>query len=156
GNTGQARRLWGQIVEKAPHDTQARLILFDLALRDNDQPALEQIADEVKALDNEAAMWRYTRATAILAKGRAGDKSGLSEARRLLLEVQNLRSGWGPAYRAFAPNEDMEGDSQRALERYQQALQLGDRNPHALRRTMQILWNQHRYTEADQILKKVD
>ena len=156
GNLKEAKRLWSITAALLPQDVQIRLTLFELALQERDDKAVSKLANEIKVLDSEGTVWRYTRANGLISMADKGNRQGLAEARRLLVEVSARRRLWSAPLRKLAAIDDLEGNPQQALENYEQALQLGDRDPLALRRVIQLLWTQQRFTEASQVLQRLD
>ncbi|HEV3082402.1 MAG TPA: tetratricopeptide repeat protein [Gemmataceae bacterium] len=154
GNLADAKRLLQKAAAKRPGDMQILLALFDVAVREKDRAALDQITSAIKELDgDDGSLWRYTKASSIL---NAGDRANAEDARRYLVEAAARRPSWGPVYRGLAAVDELEGNAQRALEHYEQALANGDRHPYTLRRAVDLLYNQQRYAEADRLLTKMD
>jgi cellulose synthase operon protein C len=156
GRTAEAERLWSQVALDEPKDLQLRLALFDIVLQQGKYDHLDPLLKAIKDIDSEGATWRYARARALIAQSKRNETSGLNEARKLLQEASNRRPTWGAPYRALANLEEIEGDVPHALDDYQQALRFGDRDPVAMRRTFQLLWNQQRFADAEKLLKEME
>ncbi|TMQ35259.1 MAG: tetratricopeptide repeat protein [Planctomycetota bacterium] len=155
GDTRQAKRLWTKAAEALPQDVDIRMALFDLAVRENDQETLERLLAEIKRLDVEGILSNYAKANSLIAQARKGDRAKIAEAKLLLTEVANRRRFWAAPLRNLAALDELEGNTQQALEKYSQCIDLGDRNPYALQRMIQLLWDRQRYTELEQVLHKM-
>ncbi|HEV3116631.1 MAG TPA: tetratricopeptide repeat protein [Gemmataceae bacterium] len=156
GNYEDARRLWRATAALLPQDLQIRLTLFDLAIQQEDTKSMEKLTDEIKALDSDGTLWRLTKAKVRVAGDRKLDQNARAEATALLLEVVARRKLWGAPLRALAALDEMAGKEQQALEKYEQALELGDRNSQAVRRVIALLCKQERYSEANQLWQRWD
>jgi tetratricopeptide (TPR) repeat protein len=156
GNFDEARRLWTQVAAKQPKDLGARLVLFDLASQAGDEEALDNLVHEIRAIEGEAgADWRYAKATRLIAAARKGDKHGLAEANTLLGEVAALRPTWAAVRAMQAEVQDLEGNQPAAIDKYRQAIALGERSPGVFRRIVQLLSASGQYAEAAQLLAKL-
>src|SRR6202023_2133482 len=80
----------------------------------------------------------------------------LGYARQLLNEVAAKRGAWAPTIRGLAALADLENDPKEALRRFAQAFDLGDRDPDALRRAIQLMYDHQQYDDADKLLKDLE
>src|SRR5205807_5257713 len=71
-------------------------------------------------------------------------------------EVTARLGAWAPTIRGLAALDDLEGRPQEALKRFAQAFDLGDRDPDALRRAIQLMYDRQQYDDADRLLKKLE
>jgi tetratricopeptide (TPR) repeat protein len=156
GDVAAATRLWQQLAARPEHarDLRLRLLLFDVALQQDDEPAMRRLLEQVKTLDDpDGAVWRYGEAVRLLWLARKGKKDGLDQARTLLETATARRPTWAPALLARAELEELRGRPGEAIARYRQALDKGVRDPRVVRRLVQLLSSQQRYGEAEQVLR---
>src|SRR5262249_50087020 len=101
GHIRDAKRLWTE-VSKDDHDVglsqrlNSRLRLFDLALLEHDNEAMQKILAEIKQLEgqDDAVMWRYGEAVRRLVVSERGDQDALKTASNLLSEARVRRKSW--------------------------------------------------------------
>jgi tetratricopeptide (TPR) repeat protein len=163
GNTPEARRLWLQVATKEPTDMQVRMTLFDLALQSGDEKALDNLIQEMQTIEGEdGTLWRYSKASRMLVTARKGGlieqggrRQGLDKARALLNEAAARRPSWALLVLRQADLDDLEGNQEKALRKYEQAFDLGANSPYALERVLRLLSARRMYTQADRLLAKV-
>ena len=66
-----------------------------------------------------------------------------------------LRPGWARVPLLAAMIADRQGNADRAIENYQAAIELGEVNPAAVERLMQLLYERQRYLDADTICRRL-
>src|SRR5262249_3908796 len=99
--------------------------------------------------------WRFAEA-ARLVRGANGDRRRLEEARARLNEAAARRPAWGRVPLLQAQLAELEGNTDRAIDDYLRAVvELGEREPDAVRRLVQLLYSRRRYLEADQAIRKL-
>jgi tetratricopeptide (TPR) repeat protein len=156
GAEAEAERLWGELASQRPDDLRARIALFDLALQRGDDDQLRHWLGEMRRVEGEhGAMWRYGEAVLALRQARQGDPSQLGDAARLLAEVARRRPSWARVPTLEAEVSELEGNAERALEKYLRAVELGERQPTVIRRAVQLLSERRRYLEAEQLLGRL-
>jgi tetratricopeptide (TPR) repeat protein len=158
GNVPEAVRLWKQLAARPDFakDLRVRMLLFDVAIRQGDEPAMRQLLKEIKSLDDsDAVLWRYGEAARLMWLARQGKKEGLDQARAFLEAVTTQRPTWPPGLLARAELEAMQGRPTEAIGRYRQALDKGVRDPRVVRQLVELLSAQQRYGEAEQVLRQL-
>ena len=158
GKYADARRLWQQAVEKEPDNILLRMFLFDLALADHDEAQMKRLLSEIARIERseDRPMWRYGEATRLVMRARAGDASALPEAERRLEEVRAARQMWARIPLMQAEINDIRGEYDKVVEQYLLAIDLGERSPTIIRRVVELLYRQRRYSEADNVLRKFE
>jgi tetratricopeptide (TPR) repeat protein len=179
GQVAEAKRLWTEISKKdiAVGRSQAlmtRLRLFDLAMLEKDEERVKEILAEIKDLEkDEGVIWRYAEATRLISLSQENKKDiqdTLDQARKLLVEAASRRANWSrlvllQAYISDRQASMLRGDSEkskpsqegqrmtdRAIEEYQRAIDLGERRPEVVQRTIQLLVGANRNEEAERLL----
>lgn len=156
GQYGEARRLCQSLARREPNNLQVRLLLFDLALRAQDDTGLGELLDEIKQIEGEGAFWHYGSALHLALQAQKKGKPALQEAQKHLVEARNLRPAWSRVALLAAHLCEQEGNEELAIEQYLRAVNLGERNPQAIRRLVQLLAERQRYAEADRVLRTIE
>lgn len=154
GERKEAARLWTTLAERSPNDQSAQVRLFDQALSDGDEDAMRRHAAALRKIEgDDGSLWRYAEATLLLHKIRRGNKESLDQAIALKNELAKKRPDWSRTALLAAGLAEQQGDWQSAVESYQQAFRLGDRQTGVVRRLLQLLMEQYRYSEAANVLQ---
>jgi pentatricopeptide repeat protein len=159
GLTTDAKRILEVLAAKSPEDLQVRLVLFDLALQTRDTDAQTDLLEDIRKIEGDkGTMWRYARASRLLASARsdADPKKKLRDARELLSQVAQDRPNWATVSLQLAQLNDLDGDHAKALENYTKAFDLGERDPAALKRAIGILLERRQYLEANKFLNEYE
>ena len=152
----EARRLWNEVARLRPRDLDARLRCFDLAVQDNEESGMNDALASVRNLEGEGGTFsRYDHARSLLWRALRGDKSGLETARLELDVVGKRRPNWSRVYLCLGQVSDLEGQEERALVHYLRAIELGERQLDLVRRVVRLLYDRHRYTEAELVLQRL-
>ncbi|HEX8199037.1 MAG TPA: tetratricopeptide repeat protein, partial [Isosphaeraceae bacterium] len=100
-------------------------------------------------------LWRYAEASLLVTKARRGDKQGLDQARARLTEIAAQRPNWSRVPLLEAQINELEGNTERAIEGYRQAIQLGDPGTLAARQLVLLLYRLNRIDEADRVISRL-
>ena len=159
GAAKQAERLWKRLASEQPEDLGTRLSLFDLALQAGDQAAAERDIAAIRRIEGEdGALWRCARAYLLIqqAERPPGGRTSLAEARSLLTQAAEKRPTWSRVVLALAKVDELDGNLEGALKSYLRAiLGLGERDPAAVRRAVELLYARQRYDQAALVLRKL-
>ncbi len=158
GRRKDAARLWERASEAQLDDIRYRLFLFDVAMADGDDARMRELTEEIGRIERsqQRPLWRYGKATCLVLAARNGDTSVLPEAAQLLEEVQVARPTWSRVPLLRAEIDELRSDLDTAAEDYLAAIELGERSPAVIRRVVELLYRQRRYTEADGALRKFE
>ncbi len=153
GDLAEAERIAKYLAEQQPHDLRCRVLLIDLALQSGHEADLERLLADVRRIEGEdGAQWRLGEAARLLLRARQGDRQGLIRARAYLAEAARRRPDWARIPLMEAVVDELDGNQERAIQDYQRAQDLGDRQPAVARRLAQLLYERRRYGEADRAL----
>jgi cellulose synthase operon protein C len=125
-----------------------------LAVRARDVASCDKWLARLQTAEGEdGTLWRYTLAARQARFAAADDGPALAAARERLAEAARLRPNW-----ALLPLVDAElceraGNFDGAIDKYRQAVTLGQREPQVIRRVVQLLYERHRYAEAQDMLR---
>lgn len=156
GDTATAEKLWARVAEQMPGDLSCRVVLFDLALHNGNDTAVQRLLQEMERIEGSSGtLWRFAKACYWIRQARKGQIENVEPARALLGKLAAARPAWSRVPLAQAEISDIEQDVSAAIKSYQRALELGERNPLALRRLVELLYQQRRYAEADEVVQKL-
>ncbi len=157
--------------DRSKDDLGVRLRLFDLSVQsfgrrlkaggkeglNRDVETLQGMVDDVRGVEGaDGVWWRTCEVSLLLFQAAQGDKAGLKDAHGLLAEVVKCRPGWSRPLLLEGELDELEGDVDSAVAKYQQAIDLGERRPAVIRQTVQLLASRRRYDEAREALRKLD
>jgi tetratricopeptide (TPR) repeat protein len=163
GKYADAGRLWQQAVDAEPDNILLRMFLFDLALTDANDERMRQLLTDIRRIErsDERPLWRYGEATRLVVQARKANtedlsKEALSQAERLLEEVRAARQIWSRIPLLQAEIDEIRGDYEKVVQQYLTAIELGERSPTIIRRVVELLYRQRRYTDADNVLRRFE
>jgi tetratricopeptide (TPR) repeat protein len=161
GDQEQAVRLCRLACEADPKNLDARLLLCELVFPGGDVAAKEQVLKEIREIEGDGPEWHYAEAARLAGLLDKADEAKKSEAEKKTLSDQalghlaaaaKLRPRWAQVALLAASLYDRQGRIEEALENYRKAIELGEQNPLAVRRTFELLCRRQRYVEANQMI----
>jgi predicted Zn-dependent protease len=147
GDRPAADTLLRRLGQLQPDDPALHFLLFERALAAGRSSDAEAALAKIRQLDGDGPLTACAEAAWLLAQG-PGDKKRLADARSWLARAAAQRPTWSRVPLLEAQAFELEQHNDKALERYQVALQRGEGRPFVVRRVMQLLYEQQRYTEA--------
>ena len=156
GDNEQARRLYQLLSKEQPNKLWFWLLLFDLALRAEDQQGMKDALEEIEQIEGQGPLWHYGRAVYLVLLAKRGDQALLDQARQHLAKARVSRPAWSRIPLLAAHIHDLQGEEELAIQNYLLAIDLGERNPTAVRRAVQLLYEHQRYLEADRIIRRLE
>jgi tetratricopeptide (TPR) repeat protein len=158
GDAGQAERIWLALAREPQHanDLNLRLLLFDLALRNNDDGGMKRLQDDIHRVEGtQGPLTRYAEAVRIIWRHRQGQKADLDDARAHLDYVASQRPAWSAVLLAKGEIEMIKGNDEQAIADLRRAIELGERGPRVIRKLVELLYARQRYAEADQEIRRL-
>ncbi len=147
-------RLCRQLASKPLQDLAAAQQLLEVVLLTGDPELITPVVNQLRALEGEGGTaWRYGAAAVLVAYARRGEMQALTPARGWLDIVKRVRPGWPRPELLRGQIEEMDGQADRAVEHYLRAFDLGDRQPGAVFRLIQLLSQRRRFHDADRIIR---
>jgi tetratricopeptide (TPR) repeat protein len=148
---------WDRLAAELPDDLGVQLIRFDRAVDANDEDRLAQAKAAIFRMDGPGgSLTRLAQVLHSLWRARhKADTSGLEQASELLKQLE--REGTAPArvYLAQALILDLQQKPLLALGKYREAIDAGAREPEAIRRLVELYYEQKQYAEAEAVLRKL-
>jgi tetratricopeptide (TPR) repeat protein len=157
GDTRGGAARWQELARRQPHNLQARLALFDLALEQGQEETLKTVVEELRSIEGEeGTLWRYGLARIGINRAWKGEPQNLEDLRQLLEAVRKRRPSWPRVHVALGELYELQHRKAAALEKYRHAvLALGERNPAVLRRLLELLSGQGYWKDATDILRQL-
>jgi tetratricopeptide (TPR) repeat protein len=161
GQRAAAVQLWQRLagLPRQRNDLRLRLLLFDLALQDGDEPGMEQALADIRRVEQSSGAYhRYGQALRLIwqvKKGKVDREAGLKQARLELDRVLSQRPSWPPVFLARAEIAELQGNPEQAIKDYREAIKNGDGSLTVVRRLVTLLAGAHRDKEAEEELKRV-
>jgi cellulose synthase operon protein C len=159
-----AERLWKEVAQLRDDDLHCRLALLELTLAKREEnPETTKahalsLVDKIKGIEGEeGTWWRYERAAVLffLAKDEP-NSNAWAEAERFLAEAAQRRPTWARIPRLQAQIAEGRENGDRAIEFYQKAVDLGERDGRTIVALVKLLNAKHRLAEAQAALRKVE
>lgn len=150
-----ARELGRVAAKAAPQRIEIRELLLDVAVRSSDAAALENVLAEIRAIEGEGALWHYGRAAGFVLNANQNTADSYASALEELRKARTLRPGWPQPVLLTAEIHERQGDASRAADAYQEAISLGERSPQAVGQAVKLLFEQNRFVEADQVVRRM-
>jgi exosortase len=156
GNRADARRRLEESAALVPSNLQILDTLAQVLADDRDWKALEEIENRLKKIEgDDGTLWRAYRARRLLAESNELDDPQLREAERLTREIAGLRPTWQRRYVLQGTLARQKNQLDEAIAAYQQAVRLGNHNIGLSEELIDLLVEQHRFTEADREFQRV-
>ncbi|MEN6405152.1 MAG: tetratricopeptide repeat protein [Thermoguttaceae bacterium] len=159
-----AKEICRLIAKDEPFNIQVRYVLFEQCLRSGDQKGIEQSLNEIEKVAGRGAYWNYGQAVRLSMAAEHKKENPPSpqtvemfnQAMKYLSEARELRPTWSRVPLLMGGVYDQQGKSDPALKEYLEAIEMGERNPNAIRRAVQILFQKQRYADASELLHQLE
>jgi cellulose synthase operon protein C len=135
------------------------MLLFELALRNNDRRQMSRWINEVKQVEGAGPLWRVGEAISCLVE--ATEKSSEEQqtlyqrAAEHLEEARVARPNWSRIASLQAEIFERQSQPRLAIAAYLEAIRLGEQNPESVARAVGLLYQAGRYAEAEQVVSKL-
>jgi tetratricopeptide (TPR) repeat protein len=108
-------------------------------------------------VEGEGPLWLFGQARLLAVRAVKENNPGLyDEALQYLAKAQDLRPSWSRIPLFMGSIYDQQNKPDQAIKCYLGAIDLGEINPKAVRRTVQFLCQQHRFAEVDKLIGKIN
>jgi tetratricopeptide (TPR) repeat protein len=152
GDLVQAKKFCRLACDADPNNLATRELLMEFAFQTNDAEGMTAVLKEIKGLEGEGPYWHYGQAALTLLNNSSSETAAFEH----LTAAHDLRPNWSRVPMLMGQIHDKHGEIDPALDEYLKAIDLGERSPAAIRRTVELLYSRQRYAEVDQLLRKLD
>jgi cellulose synthase operon protein C len=151
-----AERLWLEQAKQQPQSLGAHFNLLELAFRRANEETLVRVLGEIRRIEaGTGPTTAYGEAAHRVLQARNGRKAALAEARKWLEVAGNLRPSWSRVPLMEAATYEVDGQKEKAVEKYKAALDRGESRLGVVRRTLELMYELRMYNEAGALLHKV-
>lgn len=158
-----AKRLCQFVSEKEPQNVRIRYLLFELALRSRESRNIDsllaelgKVLSEIEAIAGRGPLWLYGQAVRLTVQSKENNAEMLGQALECLARAREMRPTWSRLPLLAGGIYETQGKLDQAMDNYLQAISLGERDPEIIRRTVQLLFQNQRYSEADRLLRRLE
>jgi tetratricopeptide (TPR) repeat protein len=151
----EAKELIAELINESPENVELLCNGIETSFLSNDLATAEKWVlqlEGVNAPDQFISL--YYRARLLLEKYDALSNQQRLSLNQLVERLQSLRPTWHGTALLAARIAFLNGDSQKAIEKYQQVVALGDRSPIVLERLVTLLSAEQRFAEASVYLAR--
>jgi predicted Zn-dependent protease len=156
GRRQEARRRLEETAAEEPAKLQILEMLGQTIADDRDWKALEDVEARLKRVEgDDGSLWRELHVRRLLAQIVETDDARFREAERMTREIAALRPNWQRRWVLQGLLARRMNQPDEAIAAYQQAIRLGNRSINLSEELIDLLNEQHRFTEADREFDRV-
>jgi cellulose synthase operon protein C len=160
GASADARAMWERVatLPRQKGDLGLRLLLFDLALKANDEPGMDRCLEDIRHVEQSSGSYHhYGKALKMIWQAQrdaAQQQKLLAEARVELDHVQTQRPSWAPIFLARGEIARLTNARGQEIGYLEQALQNGENSALAVIRLVELLTQDRKYDQAHAVLQR--
>jgi len=143
-----------KVAEAEPNNVQIRFLMFEIAVRDKDNAAVTETLKKIEEVE-KGPFWLFARAVKMSMEAEGPNDKRLAIALKLLEQARERRPTWSRLPLLAAGIYDQQGKLNQALQSYHEALDMGERNPAAIRRAIELCFREQRFNEASKLLRRM-
>jgi cellulose synthase operon protein C len=157
GDKALIKQLTDLLAQKDVNNLEIQFMRVDQAANSQDQAAVEEVLKDVEKIEGQGPLWLFGNARLLALRAQTeNNPSLLDEALQNLQQASEKRPSWSRVPLFMATIYDLQKKSDLALQFYKNSIDMGDPNPVAVRRSVQLLFQKQRYKDADNLLQQVD
>lgn len=140
-------------VAAVPDEPNLLCNLLDMLIDAGRISDVKVVLEGVQRVEHSGPLWHYGEAVRLSFIAKQEQQPELNaEAKNHLTEARLARPGWSRVPLLLAQINDAEGDEDAAISSYIEAINLGERDPRMIRRTVAWLYKRKRFKETAQII----
>lgn len=155
GDQAASRRLYDRYVERNPDELTARTVLFEAALRGKDETDAKFQLAHIRGIEGGDGHWTAYGEASLRLMSAKGTTPPHDEVHALLARAIALRPSWTKPLVLQGALYEQEGKKDKALEKYQAAIEGGEGNLGVIRRTLQLLGERQQFAEVEALVQKL-
>jgi predicted Zn-dependent protease len=137
-------------------DIRGRMQRLELAILQNDDARAQAVLSEIKQIEGDGSVdGSFGEAVRLIRLGQKKNKESLERARHLLTVAAAQRPNWHPVIQARAELDELQGRPDQAIANYRRAVDLGSRDPQAMKQLLILLSQAQRFDEVEQLLLRM-
>ncbi|MBL8821530.1 MAG: tetratricopeptide repeat protein [Planctomycetia bacterium] len=127
--------------------------LIEIANLEKNEDEAKRLLKSMREVEGEEGFrWKLSSLNRMFEKLQNGDRSQLVDTDDLVKKLNSSRPGWFKTAYVQGRLLELTGQIDQAIDQYKLAVELGERNPEIIKRTVQLLTARRRPNEARQIL----
>ena len=150
-----AQQLVAKLIEAAPENASLLALGIETCLDGGDFNTAKKWEAALRKHSADGFDWRYLRARRMVASYEGLSSEEKTELRQLVRDLQDERPRWYRLAALAALHALLQGDKHQALADFQKAIDLGDPRPMTLQQLVTLLYEQNRFTEAEELLARL-
>lgn len=149
----QAEKLAEKVLQEEPSDVEMQKVLFHVARNKKDFAAMETMLNRLRKTEGTAsAFWHYGEAIRLyMLAQEAKNPQLIQDAMNLLSQASRMEPRWSAPTLLLAQIFQEQGKLSEATDLYMNAVRNGEQNPGVVRKVANLLTQQRRYQEADEM-----
>ena len=156
GDYDETERLCTLVADEQPTNLRVRLLLFDLAFRAGRTASMERVLEQLQRIERSGPLWHYGEAVRLCVEAKDDNRPELyAKAKEHLTEARVARPAWSRLPLLLAKIDDLQKDEEAALSNFTQAINLGERDPAAIARAVDLLYRRGRFSQADLLIRRL-
>lgn len=153
GYAKDSKRLLRNVLSLDPYSFPAYQVLLDIAFDEKDDTESQRLINVLREKEgDEGFRWRLAAVNRLFIKLQGREKHELPEARKLVDELTRLRPGWFHTQTIQGKLSELSGMTDQAIELYKRAIEMGERDPEIVKKTVQSLALRRRPEDARHLL----
>lgn len=143
--------------EQQPDNLRVRILQLEVAFQTKDAAAMKGVLTEIRRIDGEGPIWHYGEAVRLsLAAQEHASPDHLKQAQAHLVKALAARPSWSKVPLLSGRLYELQGQEELAIEKYREALALGERDPGLIRQLIGLLFQRGQFNEVDRLVRQLN
>ena len=152
GEPNLAQQHLRELVGLRPADLRVLMSLFSVTLQTADHAAALELVARIRTIEgDEGTSWRFAQASCLLDQARRGVTNDVGVPRILAGEIAAHRPSWWGSFVLFGEIAELEGQTDRAIKNYLQAIEFGNSETTTVRRLVGLLNKAKQFDQIDRV-----
>ena len=152
GDDAYLQQLCQRLAKADPNNIRVLFMLFEIAVRQQDDGAMQDALDQIEAVEGRGPFWLYGQAMRLSLLSKGKNDQQLQQALKYLQTAREQRPSWSRLPLLQGSICDQLGQTEQALKYYEEALDMGNRNPGLVRRLARLYQGQRRFNDAYKVI----
>ncbi len=153
GEWNRAEQHWLQLAQDQLDDLPSRVRLLESYVQTNRLEQAKHFVEEIQRVEGpQGTQWRYGEAMVRIQTAK-GNRKKLEEVRKFVQDLDRRNKDWSRVPLLEARIDEMLGNYHGALQQYEKAFQMGEKEPQNTARLLQLLIERKRYDRANEVYR---